>query len=160
MSDPTQLPAMWYLLFPITYVIHVTEEYLGGAAGVALNGRVGGTNVSPSQFVILNSIGVSLMLVGYYIASTKGFSQWLMVMLGTVVLVNGLLHTYATIRDGRYNPGVVSGLAIWAPLGAITLFRLAPRMSSQRLTAAILTGLAVQVTVSILSLKGEKLFGT
>jgi len=159
MNQLNHLPHFWFLLFPATYLIHVLEEYYGGSSRRVSNNKVPGTNVSPVQFVLFNGIGIGLMLIGFVIARTDGFVNWLSVMLSTVVLVNGISHTYATLSRREYNPGFISGILVWVPLGIVTLYRLSHYMPAKRFIAPALVGLAVQVTVSLISRNGDALWG-
>ena len=159
MNQLSHISHFWFLLFPATYLIHVLEEYFGGSSSKVSSNKVAGTNVSAGQFVLFNGIGIGLMLIGFVIARTDGFLDWLSVMLGTVVLVNGLSHTYATVSRRKYNPGFISGILVWAPLGIFTLYRLSYFMPAKRFIAPVLVGLAVQVTVSLISRNGDVLWG-
>ncbi|SRR6266404_2184446 len=159
MNQLNHLPHFWFLLFPATYLIHVLEEYYGGSSRKVSNNKVAGTNVSQVQFVLFNGIGIGLMLVGFVIARTDGFVNWLSVMLSTVVLVNGISHTYATLSRREYNPGFISGILVWVPLGIVTLYRLSHNMPAKRFIVPALVGLAVQVTVSLISRNGDVLWG-
>jgi Protein of unknown function with HXXEE motif len=159
MNQLNDLPHFWFLLFPLTYFIHVIEEYFGGSAATRKGNKVDGTNVSPAQFVLFNGFGIVLMLIGFFIARTDGFLHWLTVMLGTLVLVNALSHAYATISRRKYNPGFVSGVLLWAPLGIYTLYRLAQFMPAKRFVVPMLVAFAIQLTVSLISRNGDALWG-
>ena len=109
-----ELALSW--LFPVTYLIHVTEEYLAGVALATSPTKIRGANLTPAQFLILNGIAYLLIVVGMLIAQRLKFRSWLLVCLGTVVMVNGLFHVASGLRIAGYNPGLASGFLIWIPL--------------------------------------------
>lgn len=85
------------------------------------------------------------------------FQEWLIVLLGTVALANGVSHTITAARTGAYNPGLVTGLVVFIPIGAISLLRMKPIMTEVRYLSALLVGLGTQAVVSILALRGGRL---
>ena len=153
-------PALTWLLwlFPLTFLIHIAEEYWGGGGFSAYLARARGVNLSPTKFLVMNGIAWALMLLGVVLARKLRFSQWLLVCLSTVVLINGLSHTINTIVTGEYNPGVVSGLLIWIPLGLATLFRLKKEMQGRRYWIALAVGVAIHGVVTLTALTGGKMF--
>jgi hypothetical protein len=70
------------------------------------------------------------------------------------VFINGLSHTIKTILGAAYNPGVVSGLLIFIPLGAAMLIYLKRRMRGRRYYGAMLVGAAIHGVISLLALSG------
>ena len=150
-------PALAWL-FPITYLIHVAEEYLTGVALATSPSKIRGANLTPTQFIILNGAAVLLMIAGMFISQRLNFRSWLMVCLGMVVLINGLFHVAAGLRTAGYNPGLISGLFIWIPLGIITLIRLKKRIRPGKYWAATATGVIINVIVLLIARSGRWLF--
>ena len=144
-------------LFPATYLIHIAEEYWGGGGFSAYVARARGVDLPPSRFLLLNGIGLSLMLLGVVLARRYKFSQWLAVCLGALVLGNGLSHTINGAVSREYNPGLVSGLLIWIPLGLVTLFYVKRRMAARKYWIALAIGIGIQIIVALLALRGGKL---
>src|SRR5215207_1325413 len=127
-------------LFPLTYLIHVAEEFLAGVALATSPSKIRGANLTPTQFLILNGVAVLLIIAGMFISHRLKFRPWLMVCLGMVVLINGLFHVAAGLRIAGYNPGLISGLFIWMPLGIITLICLRKRVRPGKYWAAMAIG--------------------
>lgn len=142
----------WVWLFPLTLVIHIAEEYWGGMSLASpTSAQMKGVNLSPTNFLLLTGLATALMVLGIILARRFRFTEWLLVCLGTIIVVNGLSHTISTIARAEYNPGVVSGVLLWIPLGAATLVRLKARMSRNRYWSAMLVGLAIHAIVSFIA---------
>src|SRR5215213_5480839 len=150
MADQTSskaLTSVWLWLFPVVYLLHVAEEYWGGSGFSAYVARTRGVNLSPEKFLIMNAFGWALMIVGLVLAVRLRFSQWLMVCMATALLINGLSHTINAIARAEYNPGLVSGLLIFIPLGVLVLARLKGKMRGRRYFGALLVGALVNGVV-------------
>lgn len=150
--------AIWPWLFPFTYLLHIAEEYWGGDGYSAHLSRTKGIDLASRRFLFMTGAGLVLIIAGIPLAYTFRFPQLLMVILGTVFLVNGVSHTISGVVTARYNPGLLSGMLIWIPLGIVTLVQLRERMSAARYLTAMAVGVAIQAVVSLLALKGGRLF--
>ena len=89
-AKPDSSVTLWSWLFPLTYVIHITEEFYGGEGYSAYLQRLRGVEMSPAKFLVGQAIGLALIVFGILIARRLGFPRQLLVILGTVVLFNGL----------------------------------------------------------------------
>jgi hypothetical protein len=154
-SDKLDTLLLW--LFPATYLIHITEEYWGGGGYSRYMKLARGVELPPWRFLLLNGIGLALMILGVVLARRYRFSQWLMVCLGALVMGNGLSHTINATLSREYNPGLVSGLLIWIPLGLAALYYVKRRMAARRYWIALAVGIGIQVVVALLALRGGKL---
>ncbi|HVG35155.1 MAG TPA: HXXEE domain-containing protein [Pyrinomonadaceae bacterium] len=150
-------PALAWL-FPLTYLIHIAEEYLAGVALATAPSKISGANLTPTQFLILNGVAFLLMIAGMFISRRLNFRTWLMICLGMVVLVNGLFHVAAGLRNAGYNPGLISGLLIWMPLGIITLICLKKRVRPVKYWVALAIGVIINVIVLVIARSGRRLF--
>src|SRR5947209_1616189 len=99
-------------LFPVAYVVHVTEEFFGGAGLSLAPHSMEGVNLTPVQFILSTCVGALLLLFGLIIAKRRGFPHLLMLMLATIFLINGLRHISTTVQTGAYNPGVITSLLV------------------------------------------------
>ena len=146
-------------LFPLAYLIHVTEEYLGGGAlQTTTDANLKGVNLTPSQFLVINVIAFLLFLLLIFLAQKFKFPDWLLVCLGTIMFINAISHTVSTVVRAEYNPGLITGLLIFMPLGVIALTGLKARMSAQRYLMAMVVGIATHGVVTLLALRGSHLF--
>jgi hypothetical protein len=113
--------ANWAWLFPLTYVLHIAEEYWGGESFPRWISRVADVHLAANDFLILNGIGLALMTAGILLVSRWAVWRWTLTAFGGVVLLNGASHAIASIITRSYSPGLVTGLLCWVPLGVITL---------------------------------------
>jgi hypothetical protein len=141
-------------LFPVVYLLHIAEEYWAGGGYVAYVARTRGVNLSSTKFLVLNGIGWALMALGVSLARRLGFSEWLLVCLATVILINGLSHTITALVRFEYNPGLVTGLLIFIPLGAAILIYLSRRMSGRRYLGAMAVGACIHGVIFLLAATG------
>jgi hypothetical protein len=155
MPASNALTPVWLWLFPVVYLLHVAEEYWGGGGFSAYVARTRGVNLSPAKFLMMNGLGWTLMIVGLFLATRLKFSQWLMVCLATAFLINGLSHTINAVLRAEYNPGLISGLLVFIPLGAVVLPRLKGEMRGRRYFGALLTGALINGVVLWLALGGN-----
>jgi 4-amino-4-deoxy-L-arabinose transferase-like glycosyltransferase len=147
---------IWSWLLPLAYLIHISEEYRGGGGYSAYMARVRGVHITPTRFLVLNGIGCGLMLLGIFLARRLKFLEWLVVCLCTVEAANGVSHTITAVVKSSYNPGVVTGLLLFIPLGAAGLYLLKKSMNRSRYLTAMVVGVAIQGVVSLLALSGGK----
>ncbi len=146
-------------LFPVAHLIHAIEEFFGGAGLPLAPHRMRGFNLTPVQFIIINSAGLLLLIFCFYMAQRRGFPHFLMVIIGSIMLVNGLLHVLTAIRTSAYTPGLITSPLVFIPLGAWTLLRLWGDMSWLRYWLGIALGGGVHVIISLLAHNGRNLFG-
>ncbi len=137
-------------LFPITYLLHITEEYLADFPGRLL--RTQGVILSPTRFVVLQSLGLSLMVVGIVLSRRLGFANQILVILSAVVIGNSLIHAGRSIVFGGFEPGLVTSLLFWLPLGTVTLFSGWHKMNASRYIVGMAVGIAVCAAVEIITI--------
>lgn len=142
----------WLWLFPATYLVHIAEEYWGGEGYSAYLARMRGATLPPTKFLIMNGIALVLMVAGIFVSRRFKFPQLLLVCLGTIVLVNGLSHTINGLVTAAYNPGLISGMLIWIPLGTVSLLRLKGSMRTRRYLTGMVIGISVHGVVTLLAL--------
>jgi len=146
-------------LFPVAYLVHVTEEFFGGAGLSLAPHRMEGFNLTPLEFILINCVGASLLLFGLVYAQRRGFPHLLMIILSTIFLVNGLLHLINSLRMGAYTPGLITSPLVFVPLGALTLYRLWGDMSRVRYGCGVALGAGIHLAISLLAHNGRTLFG-
>lgn len=162
MNTETNFPSaaatinFWLWVFPITYLIHIAEEYWGGEGYPAYILRLRGVHMSTTRFLVAQSVGVILVTVGVILARRFNFPQMMLIILGSIVLVNGITHTVTALSIMSYGPGLWSSIFIWIPLGIFTLLRFRNAVSKQRYWIAIAIGIGVNVVVGILTMRGGR----
>ena len=146
----------WSWLFPVTYLMHVAEEYLVGGGYSEYLLKLRGVHLSTTRFLVAQSIGVVLMIVGILLARRLHFLELMLVILGAGVLINGLTHTITSLTHLSYGPGLVTSIFVWLPLGLATLIRFQGSMSKRRYRAAVLIGVGINGVIAVFTLRGGR----
>lgn len=148
---------LWSWLFPLSYVIHITEEYWGGEGYPAYLLRLRGVHMSPARFLAAQSVGLILVTLGVVLARRLKFLPMMLVILGTMVAGNALTHTVTALSTLQYGPGLFSSIFVWGPLGIATMIRFKRAIDDQRqYWIAIAIGVAINVVIGILTMRGGR----
>ena len=139
----------WILLFPLTYAVHILEEYFAGEGFPAWAARTSGAQLSSARFLMMTvPLGVTLW-VAMLAALRARQLKWLPVTLSVAFLLNTLTHTGGTLRTDSYSPGLVSAWLLWVPLSVATLVYLRDTMRPSRYLISVLIGVAIQGIVML-----------
>lgn len=160
----TQLPderhnksiQFWSWLIPVTYLIHIAEEYWGGEGYPAYILRIRGVHLSTTRFLVAQGVGLFLVIVGVTLARLFNFPRMMLIILGAIIFVNGITHTATSITHG-YGPGLFSSLLIWMPVGLFILLRFRKEMTAARYWTAVAIGVGVNVVVGIFTMRGGRI---
>jgi len=88
--------AQWYRAYPPGYSVTVSVRFL----------------------VAVNAVFIGLACLPPLLGKTpRGFAYWAVV--AAIAAANGLFHLRATIRTGRYSPGLVTGMGLYLPLAIV-----------------------------------------
>ena len=151
-------PALWLWLFVVTYVIHIAEEYWGGEGYSAHLLESKGVYMSPARFLIVQAIGLALMAVGVLIAKRLRFPNALAIIYGATVLGNASNHVVNALRTLEYEPGLVSAIVIWLPLGLFTILYFRRYVhNATRFWISIGIGIAINVVIGVITMRGGRL---
>ena len=140
-------------LFPVTYLIHILEEWFGGF--VAWFARVLGAGLTEGAFLSLNAAALVGMTVGVALAYSFGRMRWLFVSFGTVTLINAAAHVAASIATVSYSPGVLSGALLWLPLGFVTVRAGRGALKRRSFVAGIIVGVLMHAAVTLSAVFGS-----
>jgi hypothetical protein len=146
---PDPLRGAWTGLFPLTYGVHLCEELLAGDTFPRWISRVGGADFSRAEFLALNAVAMTAMLVVVTMTQRLRRARWLLASLGFLVTFNGILHTVASIVTRSYSPGLFSGLLLWVPLGVFTLRRCRGTLAGRELLAGLGGGILAHALVAL-----------
>jgi dolichyl-phosphate-mannose--protein O-mannosyl transferase len=144
-------------LFPLTYLIHIAEEYWGGEGYPAYILRVRGVHLSSMRFLVAQALGVVLMAAAVILARRFNFPHLMVIIMASIVLVNSVTHTGTGVSNGGYNPGILSSILIWIPLSIFSLVYFKKDMSRKRYLIGIAIGVGVNVLVFIITMRGARL---
>ena len=142
----------WSWLFPVTYLLHIAEEYWGGEGYSAYLLRLRGIHLSPTTFLMVQSFGLVLIVVGIILARRLEFPNQLTVILGAVILINGLNHAMLSLAYAEYVPGLITSILLWVPLGIAILLRLRRTMSDLRYWLCVAIGIGINVVIELLTI--------
>src|SRR5687768_12494040 len=86
-DKPASSVTQWSWLFPLTYVIHIAEEFYGGEGYPAYLKRLRGVEMSPAKFLVGQAIGLALIALGIvtllrFKSSVRAARYWLYVAIG------------------------------------------------------------------------------
>ena len=137
-------------LFPVTYLLHIAEEYFAGFPAHLLLTR--DVSLSTQRFLLLQSIGLILMIIGIVVSRKLKFPNQMLAILATLVIANSLVHLVRTLLFGAYEPGLLTALLLWLPLGIATLVHLRSRMPGLRFVVSATIGVAICAAVELITL--------
>lgn len=118
-------------LFPLTYAVHLLEEYLALGGFLRWARRTVGVQMSEGEFGAWNAFALVLMCVGAWLVSRHARFQFLEIAIAIAVLGNAAAHLIASVLTWTYSPGLITGVLVWAPLGIVRMQH-AMRVSSAR----------------------------
>src|SRR5882672_10599388 len=149
-ATPLPIPTtLWLALFPISYLIHFVEEFWGGEGYHAYLFRLRGVHLSPTRFVAFQAMGFVLFVAAGVISRQLKFPEFMIVVLGGLVLCNGITHTITALWAGGYGPGLLSSVLLWIPLGALTMVLMYGRMPPGRQALAAAIGFSINGIVAL-----------
>ena len=151
------LSATWGWLFPLTYLLHLAEEWWGGEGFPAWINRIAGVPMGEIQFLVWNGLALFCLTVGVFLALRTKSLRWLPLAFGVAYLLNALSHLAASLLTVSYSPGLVSGLLLWTPLGTATLLRARKSLSRRAFRAGLIVGGAAHAIVLVLTLLSGQL---
>ncbi|HKO43413.1 MAG TPA: HXXEE domain-containing protein [Pyrinomonadaceae bacterium] len=155
-SKISSVPWLW--LFVITYVIHIAEEYWGGDGYSAHLLRTKGVYMSSSRFLVVQGIGVALMIAGVLIAKRLRFPNALAIIYAATVLGNAVTHMFNSLRTSAYEPGLISSIVVWVPLGLFTILYFRHYvLNARRFWISIAIGVGINVVIGIITMRGGRL---
>ena len=138
-------------LFPPTYVIHLGEEYVAAGGFPLWAERTLAIRFSNAEFTAWSTLALGLVCLGAWLVSRDPKFRFIEIALAVAVLGNVAVHVFASLLTWTYSPGLVSGVLIWIPVGALRL-RIARRAATRRgYIAGVYLGFAVVlITIALL----------
>lgn len=149
-SRPLTAAGLWTLLFPLTYAVHIAEEYWVGETFYRWVSRIASVDLSREEFLVLNAVAMLIMIVGVIVANVTPV-RLPIAALATVTAMNGTLHVFGTLVSRSYSPGVISGVLLWIPLGVYALRRTHATLPRVEFYAGVTLGFAAHGLVSWLA---------
>ena len=140
-------------LFPPTYILHLAEEYLVAGGFTVWAERALGLSLTDAEFIVWNAAAFGLMCVGATLVSAAGRFRFVEIALSIAVLGNVAAHAIGSVATWTYSPGLITGLAVWLPLGIVRLRDAQHAVTRKGRIAGWWLGIAVVlVTLAVLAL--------
>lgn len=138
-----------FLTLP-AYMVHQYEEHDDDRFRHYMN-RVmaGGSNaMTPLAVFVINILGVWLPLAACIMLirnSGTGFGAFA----GWLIIVNALLHLASALREKSYNPGLVTALVLFLPLGIALIAELWQQSTELQLWGGLALAIALHAAIII-----------
>jgi Protein of unknown function with HXXEE motif len=152
MNSPDALVNIFSWLLPLSYLIHVLEEYYIGSGFPSWFSTMFNAGLSEREFIVINIFGMLTMITCALINSIRKAADSFLVALYTLILVNGIIHLLASLISMTYSPGLVTGVFIYIPLSVYFFRTIFPNVPARIKRLGILTGITVQILVSVIAL--------
>jgi hypothetical protein len=149
---PEPYAGPWVWLFPAAYLAHLAEEYWAPPTFPDWASRFAGIDFTVTLFLAANALFLTLMVIAIVLVLRRVFPPWMILAIATVLALNGVLHLVGTACSGAYSPGLVTGLLVYVPLGAVVLGRMAPRLGRGALLRGVLAGVVIHSLVPVAGL--------
>ena len=141
----------WILLLPLAYLAHLAEEWWGGEGVAAWTARALGREISLDRFLILNAVAAPLAVGLTVVARRRPALAGFPVLFATVVVVNAGLHLLGSLATASYSPGLLTGLALYLPVGGAVLAAGVERLPAPRYARAVAAGLVIHLLVALVA---------
>jgi len=151
-SPGASLRGAWLWAFPITQALHGAEEYWAGYSFHRSLNRLSAFPVSASHLLALHSCFLLAMTLGVILIQRRDRWSWLVPCLGSLVLINGLIHLLQSLLLGAYASGLASGAILWIPLGSWSLWRSRSCDTRAKFWAGLLVGLGMEIPLAWIAL--------
>jgi len=138
-----------FLALPI-YMVHQYEEHDDDRFRRFMNQTMaaGRDAMTPLAVFVINVFGIWLTLALCIVlmrangAGYGAFAAWL-------VLVNAVLHIVTALRGRSYNPGLVTAVLLFVPLGIAILAAIWHAASATQIIVGLLLSVAIHATIMI-----------
>ena len=138
-------PALLWL-FPVTYFVHLLEEWFARAP-IVLWGVQPDRPLGVRSFLLWNAIGLILMITGVRLVRRGHRFHWIVPALATAVLLNSMGHLVGSFAARRYSSGLATAIVLWVPLALLTLVRVWDQTSGRTLRIGLIVGITIEVIV-------------
>ncbi|HEX5760866.1 MAG TPA: HXXEE domain-containing protein [Thermoanaerobaculia bacterium] len=145
-------PQWWLLLLPVSFLLHIAEEWWAGEGFAAWTARAVGTPIGTTRFLVVNSIAWPLFTLLTVLAVRRNAFAWFPTTFATIVLVNAALHILGTLATATYSPGLVTSLALYLPIGGLAFSAGRRQLAARSFALAVLTGVVIHSVVILIAL--------
>ena len=141
----------WALLLPCAYLLHLAEEWWGGEGFALWTASAFGREVSTTRFLVLNGIVWPLFAILTIAATRRPRLRWFLATFGTVVVINAVLHLLGSLATASYSPGLVTGVALYLPVGGYALTGTSRELAAGEFGLAVIGGFLFHALVAVIA---------
>jgi Protein of unknown function with HXXEE motif len=146
------LPKKIVWLLPPAYLAHIFEEYFSGKGFPLWFSSVFKVDLSNADFVIINSVGFAATVAIVILYNIDKLNNFVIAVLGTLFLVNGIIHLLASLFSASYSPGTITGVIIYLPLGYLIYKKIFLLIPEDQRILSIATGIIIQAVVAVIAM--------
>jgi Protein of unknown function with HXXEE motif len=147
----SKLTAWWPLLLPLSYLLHLGEEWWGGVGFAVWTERALGAPVSTTRFLVLNGIVWPSFAILTALAIRREQLRWFLTTFATLVVINAALHVLGSLGSWSYSPGLLTGLLLYFPVGGMTLALGVRELPPRVFLRAVILGFAIHAVVAVIA---------
>jgi hypothetical protein len=138
-----------FLALPV-YMIHQYEEHDDDRFRRFMNLTMAGGRdaMTPLAVLVINIFGVWLPL-SLCIVLMRGNGPGLGAFAGWLLVVNALLHVVTGLRSRSYNPGLITAVLLFIPLGAAILVSIWNAASVLQIAIGLVLAVAIHAAIMI-----------
>jgi hypothetical protein len=141
----------WLLVLPLSYLLHLGEEWWGGEGFATWIARIVGSPVSTTRFIVLNSILWPLFCGLTVISIFRPKLAWFPTTFATLVLINAALHVLGSLTTFTYSPGLITGVLLFLPAGLAALLSGRRSLPASTFTLAACFGALIHGLVIVIA---------
>ena len=145
-------------LFPATYILHLCEEYFVAGGFTLWAERALRLQFSDAEFVAWNAFALGLMCLAAWLVSRDPKFRFIEIALAVAVLGNVLAHVLGSLMTRTYSPGLLTGVALWTPVGVYSLQSAWGASTRKARMAGVYIGLSV-VLVTMAAVAARAVLG-
>ncbi|MGI9592040.1 MAG: hypothetical protein ACR2P8_11780 [Myxococcota bacterium] len=113
----------WLAVFPVVYLVHLVDERYFWIGTAEFSTRYFGIYFTNGAWWAVNVPSLLLVILASVLTARGTWPQWVAIALAVHLLLHGLLRIPTSLWTLEIAPGLLTGVALCAPLAAATLRR-------------------------------------
>jgi len=139
-------------LLPLSYALHIIEEYYGGEGLPIWLSDFINVDISNLDFIIINSIALSIVILFSIYHSFYKQNNLLFLALTALFFINGIVHLASSFFSYTYSPGTVTGVLLYLPIGVFLYTKIRLLLTARERSTGIALGIFIHLVVFIVAL--------
>lgn len=138
-------------LLPVTYSIHIVEEYFCGQGLPVWLSEFINADISDFDFIIINSFALLIVILFASIYSFYKQYNVLYLALTSLFFINGIVHLVTSLVSNSYSPGMVTGAILYIPMGFFLYNKIKPALTRSNQKLGFLLGILIHIVVALIA---------